>query len=432
MTLIWQGADPELAHVRWRMPSGLDVIVHSDHTVPRVVVNVWYRVGSSDEGAGSSGFAHLYEHLFKEGLHLRGQRHYEVLRKAGATGANASTSSDRTAYHETMPSPALDVALWIESDRMGYFLPALTDERLAAQQAVVRQERRQRYENVPYGAERFAIASALWPEDHPHRHLTIGRHEDIEAATRARVADFYRTWYVPANATLVLAGDVREDEARLAIDRWFGGFPASERPVRPMPFAPPIAATRIALDDRFAALGRIHRVWHGPAAWTDGAFELDLLSQILAQPGTGRLWRRLVFEQRGAQRVQAWLEATRIGGSFHVAVDVQSGADTAAIRAILDEEFAAAIASIDEGAAARARRRREAGALWRLDGLESRASQLQRSMLYLERPDGLAAELARVRACSAPSIAAAAARWLDPARMIEVETRPRPTAAAPP
>ena len=419
-------SDPELSFARWRLPNGLEVIVHGDHTVPRVCVNVWYRVGSSDEGAGSSGFAHLYEHLFKEGLHLQGRRHYEVLRAAGASNANASTSSDRTAYHETMPSNALDVALWIESDRMGYFLPALTEARLAAQKAVVRQERRQRYENAAYGAERFAIAAALFPEDHPHRHLTIGRHEDIESATRERVADFYRTWYVPANATLVLAGDVTEDEARAAVDRWFGSFPPSARPTRPMPVAPPIARPAvITVEDRFAALGRIHRAWHAPGAWGEGAFELDLLAQVLASPGTGRLWRRLIHEQRGAQRVQAWLDATRIGGSFHVAVDVQTGASTAAIaeiRAILDEELAAAAASIDPGAAARAITRREAGALWRLDGLEARASQLQRSMLHLERPDGLAAELARLRAVTAPSIAAAAARWLVPGAMVEVET----------
>jgi predicted Zn-dependent peptidase len=423
VTLTWDGGDPELGFARWRLPNGLEVIVHSDHTVPRVCANVWYRVGSSDEGAGSSGFAHLYEHLFKEGLHLQGRRHYEVLRAAGASNANASTSSDRTAYHETMPSNALDVALWIESDRMGYFLPALTEARLAAQKAVVRQERRQRYENAPYGAERFAIAAALFPEDHPHRHLTIGRHEDIEAATRERVADFYRTWYVPANATLVLAGDVGVDEARAAVDRWFGSFPASARPARPMPAAPPLAAPiALAVEDPFAALGRIHRAWLAPGAWGEGAFELDVLASILASPGTGRLWRRLVHEARGAQRVQVWLDATRIGGSFHVAVDVQTGADTSQIRAILDEELATAAASIDPSAAARAVRRREAGALWRLDGLEARASQLQRSMLHLERPDGLAAELARLRAVTAPSIADAAARWLLPDAMIEVET----------
>jgi len=428
VTLEWRDGDPELAFARWRMPSGLEVVVHSDHSAPRVVVNVWYRVGSSDEGAGSSGFAHLYEHLFKEGAHVTGaqQRHYEVLRRVGATGANASTSSDRTAYHETMPASALDVALWIESDRMGYFLPALTEARLTTQKSVVRQERRQRYENAAYGAERFAIAAALWPEDHPHRHLTIGRHEDIEAATLARVGDFYRTWYVPANATLVLAGDITVDEAKLAVDRWFGSFPASARPTRPSPAAPPVAAQQIVVEDRFAALGRIHRAWHAPASWHADAFDLDLLSMILASPGTGTLWRRLVHEARGAQRVQAWLDPTRLGGSFHVVVDVQTGADAGAIRAIVDDELARARAAIDEAAAARGRRRREAGILWRLDGLESRASQLQRSMLHLERPDGLAAELALVRATSASSIQTSAARWLDPARMIEVETIAQP------
>jgi zinc protease len=426
VTLRWDGGDPELVHHRWQLGSGLDVIVHPDPAVPRVAVNVWYRVGSSDEGAGSSGFAHLYEHLFKEGKHLAGQRHYEVLRRAGASGANASTSSDRTAYHETVPTSALDVALWIESDRMGYFLPALDERRLAGQKAVVRQERRQRYENSAYGAERFAVAMALWPDGHPHRYLTIGRHEDIEAATLERVADFYRTWYVPANATLVLAGDVTVDEARAAVDRWFGTFPMSARPARPTPIAPPIAGpVRIAVEDRFAALGRVHRAWHAPGAWQDGAFELDLLAQVLAQPGTGRLWRRLVHEGRGAQRVQAWLDTTRIGGSFHVVVDAQSGADLAPMRAIVDEELAAAAAAVDEGAVARARRRREAGALWRLDGLESRASQLQRSMLYLERPDGLAAELGQIRAVTAERVRAAAATWLRPAAMVEVETVPR-------
>jgi predicted Zn-dependent peptidase len=326
-----------------------------------------------------------------------------------------------------MPSAALDVALWIESDRMGYFLPALTESRLAAQKSVVRQERRQRYENAAYGAERFAIAAALWPDDHPHRHLTIGRHEDIEAATLERVADFYRTWYVPANATLVLAGDVTEAEARAAVDRWFGSFPASARPVRPVPAAPPIAApVRITVEDRFAALGRVHRAWHAPGSWAPDAFELDLLAQILAAPGTGVLWRRLVHERRGAQRVQAWLDPTRIGGSFHVVVDVQSGADVAPIRAILDEELARACVSIDLAAASRARGRREAGALWRLESLEARASQLQRSMLYLDRPDGLAAELTRLREVTAASVRDAAARWLAPARMIEVETIARP------
>jgi len=429
--LRWTGGDPELAVDTFQLPCGLDVVVHHDPSVPRVAVNVWYRVGSSDEGDGSSGFAHLYEHLFKESIHLAGRRHYEVLREAGATGANASTSSDRTAYHETMPAEALDLALWLEADRMGYFLPALDEARLARQKAVVREERRQRYETAPYGAELLAMAEALWPEGHPHRYLTIGRHEDIEAATLERVADFYRTWYVPANATLVLAGDVEPAAARAAVERWFGSFPRSERPVRPEPRAAPATAPiRVVVEDPFAALARVHRAWHGPAAWADGGFALQALARVLARPGTGRLWRRLVHDDRLARRVAVWRTSDRLGGVFHVAVDALGGADLGAIRGILDEELAAAAEVVDDAAAARVVRQREAGVLWRLDGLDGRADQLQASMLYLGRPDGIAEELARVRAVDGEAVRAAAATYLRPEAMVEVETAPRRRVAA--
>src|SRR6185503_15974544 len=213
---------------------GLEVIVHPDAGAPSTAVSVWYRIGSSDERPGRSGFAHLFEHLFKSPPQRLGGHHYEILKRAGATEANASTSTDRSAYHEVVPSHQLDLALWIESDRMGYFADGFDAERLAAQQAVVRAERRQRYEDVPYGAERFAVARGLYPEGHPLRHLTIGLHDDIQAATVDDAVAFYRTWYVPANATLVLAGDLPPDvDAR--VDRYFGGFPASRRPVRAAP-----------------------------------------------------------------------------------------------------------------------------------------------------------------------------------------------------
>ena len=207
-------SDPILEMERFALPCGLDVVIHPDHRVPQVAVSVWYRVGSSDERPGASGRAHLFEHLFKNSEHLAGRQHYEILRRAGAVDANASTSADRTAYHEVVPSAEIELALWLESDRMGYFLPGLTDERVATQKAVVLSERRQRYENVPYGADRFATAEALYPPGHPHRHLTIGRSEDIAANRTDDIADWYRTWYVPANAQLVLSGDVTIEAAR--------------------------------------------------------------------------------------------------------------------------------------------------------------------------------------------------------------------------
>ncbi|HEU0032385.1 MAG TPA: pitrilysin family protein [Kofleriaceae bacterium] len=413
---------PRLHYRRRTLPCGLDVIVHGDASVPQVAVSVWYRVGSSDERPDRTGFAHLFEHLFKSPPERLGGHHYEVLRKAGATDANASTSPDRTAYHEVMPAHQLALALWLEADRMGYFAPAFDEHRLVTQQSVVRAERRQRYEDVPYGAERFATACALYPEGHPSRHLTIGRHDDIQAATVDDVLAFYRTWYVPANATLVIGGDVPDDVDAL-VDQYFGSFPASQRPPRSAPPSVTRAPAMTQVEDRFAVLRRIHRAWHGPAAFAADEPELDILTSAWCAVGTGALWRRLVYETQLAQRVSAWTTNGRLGGEVHVAVDLRTGSDPAAVRAILDEECAR---GIDDRAVARAVTRREAGTIWALTTLARRVSLLQRYQLYTEEPDGLAADLARYRAVTPAGIEAARARWIDPAHTVEIETIPRP------
>ena len=414
--------DPVLAVERFTLPCGLDVVIHPDPTIPLVAVSVWYRAGSSDERPGGSGLAHLFEHLFKNSKHLAGRQHYEILRRAGAVDANASTGADRTAYHEIVPAEQLDLALWIESDRMGYFEPGLTEARFRAQQDVVLAERRQRYENVAYGAERFAVAEALYPEGHPHRHLTIGRREDIAAATMEAIVDWYRTWYVPANAQLVVAGDVDPADARERIETWFGSFPAARRPPRAQAAPPrPTAPVRVTVDDRFAAIRRLHRVWPAPAAFTPGDAELDVLAAVLASPGTGVLWRALVYDRPWAQRVQVWQSSTRLGGEFHVVVDLRRDADADAVREVLDR--ALADPAIEPRAVARARTRRDAAFLWRLEGLGRRTSALQRYLLYLEHPHGLAHELARYREVTPEAVALAARHWLRPEAMVEVETR---------
>jgi zinc protease len=417
-TVVFDGDAPHLATRTRTLPCGLTVVIHPDAASPQVAVSVWYRVGSSDERADRTGFAHLFEHLFKSPPERIGGHHYEVLKRAGATEANASTTPDRTAYHEVVPAHQLELALWLESERMGYFARDFERERLATQQSVVRAERRQRYEDVPYGAERFAVALALYPEGHPLRHLTIGRHDDIQAATVEDVLAFYRTWYVPANATLVLAGDVPGDVDAL-VDRYFGSFPASRRPTRAVPPPVTVLATGDRITDRFAALGRVHRVWLGPTALGEGEPELDVLTGAWIAVGTGAIWRRLIYETQLAQRVSAWTSNGRLGGEIHVAVDLRSGSDPADVRAILDEECRAAI---DERAIDRAVTRREAGAIWGLTGLARRASLLQRNMLYRGEPDGLAIELARYRRVTPDTVSGAIARWLDPARMVEVET----------
>jgi zinc protease len=403
---------------RWTMPCGLDVVVDRDPSVPQVCTSIWYRAGSSDERPERTGFAHLFEHLFKNSQHMP-LHHYEVLRKAGANDANASTSADRTAYHEVLPANELALALWLESDRMGYFLPGLTQERLTVQQSVVRTERRQRYEVRPYIADAFELALAMYPEGHPHRHLTIGLHEHIQAATLADVEAWYRTWYVPANATLVIAGDVDRAEVHALVDRYFGSFPRSQRPQRQQIALARPAARAWEVADRFAALRRIHRAWLGPSAYDPDEAPLDLLTQAWTAVGTGALWRRLVYETQLAQRVSAWQHNTRLGGEVHISVDLRSGADPHAVRAILDEEC---MRGVDEAAIARAVTRREAAAIWSLTGLAKRAQTLQRFALYTGDPDGLAAELARYRTVTPADIERAIARWLGPA--LEVTTVP--------
>jgi predicted Zn-dependent peptidase len=426
-SVIFEGGAPHLATRRRRLPCGLEVVVHPDASAPQVCVSVWYRVGSSDERADRTGFAHLFEHLFKSSPERLGGHHYEVLKRAGSSEANASTSADRTAYHEVVPAHQLDLALWLESERMGYFARDFDRERLVAQQAVVRAERRQRYEDVPYGAERFAVARALYPEGHPLRHLTIGRHDDIQAATYEDVLAFYRTWYVPANATLVIAGDVPPDlDDR--VDRYFGGFPASQRPIRPVPAPVTLAPVSDRLTDPFAALGRVHRAWLGPVAFGAGETELDILTASWTAVGTGAIWRRLVYETQLAQRVSAWTTNGRLGGEIHVAVDLRSGTDPAQVRALLDE---ACEAAIDERAIERAVTRREAGAIWGLTGLVRRATLIQRHMLYRDEPDGLATDLARYRRVTPETVRAAVATWLAPSRRIEVETAAAARVTAP-
>jgi predicted Zn-dependent peptidase len=420
VTIDGDGA-PHLTVTRRTLPCGLDVVVHADPAAPQVCTSVWYRVGSSDEPAELTGLAHLFEHLFKNSLHMPAH-HYDVLRRAGATDANASTGADRTAYVEVVPANQLALALWLESDRMGYVLPGLDGERLAIQQSVVRAERRQRYETVPYGFERFAIAMALYPEGHPHRHLTIGLHDHIQAATVDDVRAFYRAWYVPANATLVVSGDV--DPARIDddIDHYFATFPASTRPVRPVPPQPRLGEPAyVRTEDRFAALTRVHRAWHTPAAFAGGDAELEVLAAAWCAVGTGALWRRLVYETQLAQRVSAWTQSYRLGGELHITVDLRSGADPARVRDILDDVCAR---GIDAPAVERIRVRREANQIWMLTSLSRRAALVQRYMLYTGEPNGFAAELARFRAVTVESVERERAAWLRPEGMVEVETVP--------
>src|SRR6185295_1937382 len=224
-------ADPRIAFESYRLPNGLEVILAPDKTVPLVAVNVWYDVGSGYEVHGRSGFAHLFEHMMFQGSrHVGEDQHFEVLRKIGAESVNGTTNTDRTNYFEVVPSNQIETALWLESDRMGWLLDLLNKKSLDNQIEVVRNERRQNYDNRPYGKALFAEYAALYPEGHPYRYLTIGKHEDLVNASLPDVKGFFKTWYVPANATLTVSGDFDVARGKQLVEKWFGMLPTSVKP----------------------------------------------------------------------------------------------------------------------------------------------------------------------------------------------------------
>ena len=256
-----------IPYTRHTLDNGLDVLIHEDHGCPIVAVNLWYHVGSKNEKPGRTGFAHLFEHLMFEGSQHYDTGYFHPLQEAGAL-LNGSTNADRTNYWEVVPRNALELALWMESDRMGYLLPALTDAKFENQREVVLNERRQNYENRPYGFASMAVVEALYPPDHPYHWMTIGGADDIRAARLDDVRAFFQTYYRPRNASLALAGDVDTDEALAMVTRYFGDLDAGDQPppVDAAPPAPIVSEQRLLLEDRvelprlYAAMAQLHGV----------------------------------------------------------------------------------------------------------------------------------------------------------------------------
>ena len=313
----------ELPYTKRTLANGLDVVVHEARHVPIVAVNLWYHVGSKNERPGRTGFAHLFEHLMFEGSEHHNTGFFMPLQQAGAL-LNGSTNTDRTNYWEVVPTAALELALWMESDRMGYLLPALTRERFETQRDVVLNERRQNYENRPYGLAMMALTSALYPPDHPYHWLTIGAADDIRAMQFEDVQAFFRAYYHPGNASLALAGDIDTAQAFELADKYFGEIPAGAPP-------PPVDASatlsgevRLVLEDR-VELPRIYMAWHSPAMFAAGDAEADLLADLLANGKTSRLYRTLVYDERVSLDVSAYQHSRELGSFFLLASTAAPG-----------------------------------------------------------------------------------------------------------
>jgi zinc protease len=418
--------DPSIPHEKFVLPNGLEVILAPDAAVPLVAVNVWYHVGSGYEVIGKTGFAHLFEHMLFQGSKNVGEdRHFEVLKNIGAGEVNGTTNTDRTNYFELVPSNQLETALWLESDRMSHLLELVTQKSLDNQIEVVRNERRQRYDNVPYGKARFAMYESMYPEGHPYRYLTIGRHEDLSAASLDDVMNFWKTWYVPSNATLTIVGDFDPATVKATVVKWFGSLPSSVKPVVVAVPAPAPRADRKVVSDSFAKLQQVTWAFHSPANFADGDADLDILADALGSDGTGRLYKILVHERQLAQSVSVFQGGSTFSGLFMVSVTAQSGADLGEIEQVLTTELDRVrhepIADVE---IKRAVTSFEAGRVWGLQSLMARANLLQSYNHFLGNPDRITWDLDRYRNATPESIRAIADQTLDLDHKVVVITMP--------
>lgn len=412
-----------------RLDNGLDVILHEDHDCPIVAVNIWYHVGSKNEVPGRTGFAHLFEHLMFEGSQHHDRGYFQPLQQAGAS-LNGSTNADRTNYWEVVPRNALELALWMESDRMGYLLPALTEEKFDNQRDVVLNERRQNYENRPYGFASMAIVAALYSPDHPYHWLTIGSADDLRAARLEHAREFFQTYYSPRNASIALAGDFETTEALRLVQAYFGELPGGEAPPAVQAPAPaPLAApVRLMLEDR-VELPRLYMAWHSPAMFAPGDAELDMIAEVLASGKTSRLYRRLVFEDRIATEIAASQNSREIGGFFQIVATAAPGRtlvelETAIARALAEFEAEGPTPNEMERCLAQA----EAHFVYRLQtvgGFGGKSDQLNAYNVFVGDPGYFATDLTRYHAVTPAGMQAALGRWLSPDSRVLLSVVPR-------
>jgi zinc protease len=419
----------DISFSKHTLANGLDVLVHEDHAVPIVAVNLWYHVGSKNETPGRTGFAHLFEHLMFEGSQHYDRGYFHPLQEAGAA-LNGSTNADRTNYWEVVPTNALDLALWMESDRMGYLLPALTDAKFENQREVVLNERRQNYENRPYGLAGMAIVAALYPPDHPYHWLTIGAADDIRAAHIDDVRAFFERYYHPRNASLALAGDIDPEHGLALAAQYFDEIAGGIRPERvqlaePAPRADDL---RLVLEDR-VELPRLYMAWHSQALFAAGDAELDLLAEVLASGKTSRLYRALVYDQRIATEVAASQNSREGGSFFQIVATAAPGRTLAEVeRAIAREIADVSDRGPTEQEVDRCLAQAEAHFLFRLQtvgGFGGKSDQLNAYNTFLRDPGYFAKDLDRYRSATPQALQRAAAAVLRPAGRVILSLVPR-------
>ncbi|HYM26497.1 MAG TPA: pitrilysin family protein [Vicinamibacterales bacterium] len=426
-----QTAAPKLdiKYTTFTLPNGLIVILHEDHTVPMATVNVWRHVGSANEKPGRTGFAHLFEHLMFMGSgHVKYGEFDDLLESVGGDN-NASTEYDRTNYYIDVPSNALELAVYLESDRTGYLLDAMSPKTVDAQREVVKNERRQSVENRPYGeASEVTLGEMLFPPGHPYHWPIIGYMKDLDAASYDDVVNFFETYYTTANTSLVIAGDIDPAKTRALVEKWFADVKKSKAP--PAPAAPPVTLTGVetkTVTDR-VQLPRLYLAWVTPPHFKPGDAALDMVSEVLAGGKNSRLYKRLVYDMQIAQNVSANQESLSLASVFEVSVTPRPGHTIAEVQKVIDEELQK-LQREDPSAHEfeRALNQIEASFYNRLErtgGFGGVADQMNAYYTETGNPDGFAADLARYRALKPADVKAAAAKYLPLDKRVELTVEP--------
>jgi zinc protease len=425
--LAGQSATPTLQvpYTQFRLANGLTVILHQDKSVPAVTVNVWYHVGSANEKPGRTGFAHLFEHLMFEGSKHVQEGVFDTLLESAGGNNNGSTNNDRTNYFEDVPSNALELALFLESDRMAYLLDTMTPQRVDGQRDVVKNERRQSYENQPYGMASLEIDKMLFPANHPYNWPTIGSMEDLTAASYSDVVEFFKKYYVPNNASLVIAGDIDVPRTRALVEKWFNEIP---RGADVEPIAPPAAiltgVQKKTLTDR-VALPRLYLAWLTPRLYAPGDAALDIVSSVLTGGKNSRLYKRLVYDTQMAQDVTAFQQSGAIGSEFQIIATARRGHTAAELQKAIDEELEKLRREPpDAREVQRAINQIEASFYRRMERVSNKADSLNGYYFAGGGPDYFAEDLARYTSISPSDVQAAAIRWLPADRRVELVVEP--------
>ena len=397
----------------WRLDNGLTVILDRDERLPVVAVEVRYLVGSSHEQPGRSGFAHLFEHLMFQGSANFNDEYFKPYEPIGGR-VNGTTNVDRTNYYQRVPKEYLERVLWLESDRMQNLLPVLTQEKLDNQRSVVKNERRQSYEDRPYGMVWLRMYEGMYPKGHPYDHTPIGSHEDLSAATLDDVKAFFKEYYVPSNAVLTLSGDFEIDAAKQLVKKYFGALPSGVRAAKPVVSTlPKLVQTVHLVEPDEVKMPRIHMVWHTPSLYKAGDAELDVLSSILSQGKNARLYRPLVMEQKVAQDVSAFQVSMSLGSFFVIQATVAPGKTLKELESALEKSIAIALKtppSADE--MARALNGWKKSFYGRLESVISRASLLSNYFHLTGNANYLNDDLARYSTLKANQIHSVAQEYL--------------------